>query len=696
MAKVICLRAAVVASALTASTVLYADEGGSENAGERGAAAIFSTQSELSVETLERRGLHGLGDLVSGAVASLQVEPGVGSAAALNLTLRGVGGTTPTQVSGDPSVAVFSDGVYLGRAQGLSLDLLDIERLTVLHGPQGSRYGRNTLGGAVELVTKKPSGKFSLKQQLTVGAEYDELRSVTHLDLPQFAGVSAKLSHLTRDHNGWLNNPNPTNDAGINNFRAEEEEGLRLALHFDFGDALVADYVYEDRSLDDAPSYFQIADSGSTGLAEESRRVDTAREGLFLPLSSTELASHRLTVEWQLGDQLSLTSISSQRELDTMANANFGGALTATPSDSVDSTAQAQQQWSQEFRLSGQLASSLNYQAGVHYLDEEATLQSGVSSESVAMSDDYRGDTELESLSVYARADLALSETLQLSVGLRETSDKKTSRSLRRAGGDINQFATLEDDNTDYHIALSVAINDQLDGSLRYASGFKAGGASLLASALDVYGAESMATLELGLQGQSGSLDWAIAAFSSNYQDQQLVFVDAANPLLRDIRNADEDSTIEGLELDAQISPLDGLSLALNYRYLDSEIAPPSSGGDVLLVPAPRHAATFAIDYRLGRYEFGTLRLHADYIGSSARYFDTSYGDSDSRDLLNARLIVSDIAMEDDSGTLQLSLWVKNLQDEEYVVNSLVGMSGSTLRAYGEPRSYGVDVLYNY
>ena len=109
----------------------------------------------FGAEKLEMRGIGGLEDLGAN-VPSMVVEPHPLSNTTLRITIRGVG-ITDSQVTQDPAVGIYIDGVYLARSVGLALDLADIERMEVLRGPQGVLYGRNSTGGAVNIITRRPS-----------------------------------------------------------------------------------------------------------------------------------------------------------------------------------------------------------------------------------------------------------------------------------------------------------------------------------------------------------------------------------------------------------------------------------------------------------------------------------------------------------------------------------------------------------
>ena len=146
----------------------------------------------LTTESLENRQAISLGSLADGAIPSLRVAPFVGRSSALNIGIRGVGASfDANQPARDAGVGIYVDGVFLGRAQGLGTALLDVERIEVLKGPQGTLFGRNTQGGAVSIVTKAPSGDFRLDARVGT-SNFGGRNAVVHLDLPQVGDVSFK------------------------------------------------------------------------------------------------------------------------------------------------------------------------------------------------------------------------------------------------------------------------------------------------------------------------------------------------------------------------------------------------------------------------------------------------------------------------------------------------------------------------
>ena len=152
--------------------------------------------SVLKGDDLANRHVQSLLDLGDGAVPSLKVAPFFSRPGALIVNIRGVGVLGDSnQPARDQGVGVYIDGVYQGRAQGLGSALYDIENIEVLKGPQGTLFGRNTEGGAVNIVTKKPSGQFKLNATVGYG-NYNSHKGEVHLDLPEFANISVKVDGI--------------------------------------------------------------------------------------------------------------------------------------------------------------------------------------------------------------------------------------------------------------------------------------------------------------------------------------------------------------------------------------------------------------------------------------------------------------------------------------------------------------------
>jgi outer membrane receptor protein involved in Fe transport len=156
-------------------------------------------------------------------VPSLRVAPFYSRNSALIMNIRGIGVLSDSnQPARDQGVGVYVDGVYLGRAQGLGTALYDIENIEVLKGPQGTLFGRNTEGGAINIVTKKPSGEFHANALVGAG-NYGSYKGEVHLDLPKWGNLAAKIDGVVSHRDGLVKNPL----AGQTDFNFYTKRGLR-------------------------------------------------------------------------------------------------------------------------------------------------------------------------------------------------------------------------------------------------------------------------------------------------------------------------------------------------------------------------------------------------------------------------------------------------------------------------------------
>ncbi|MFC4594470.1 TonB-dependent receptor plug domain-containing protein [Sphingobium tyrosinilyticum] len=158
--------------------------------------SLQSTPISMSVmraEDLVSRHVTSLVDLGDGSIPSLKIAPFYSRSSALVVNIRGIGVLSDAnQPARDQGVGVYIDGVYLGRAQGLGTALFDIENVEVLKGPQGTLFGRNTEGGAVNIVTKKPSGELHVNATGGIG-NFGAYKGEMHLDLPSFNDIAVKI-----------------------------------------------------------------------------------------------------------------------------------------------------------------------------------------------------------------------------------------------------------------------------------------------------------------------------------------------------------------------------------------------------------------------------------------------------------------------------------------------------------------------
>lgn len=208
--------------------------------------------SVLRAGDIEARGIANMQDLI-GEIPGVNGFSAAGSKGTVSLTMRGIGAGNPANLSLDPVVGLYQDGVYVGKMAGSALDVAELERIEVLRGPQGTLYGRNSTAGAINFVTRKPSGTFGFKAKATVG-NYDERSLHASMDLPALdlsasglGELAASVAWQTRDRD-----PLYKNTAGRKGFDSIDREAWRIALQWSLSDALTIDYSHDASKLDES------------------------------------------------------------------------------------------------------------------------------------------------------------------------------------------------------------------------------------------------------------------------------------------------------------------------------------------------------------------------------------------------------------------------------------------------------------
>jgi iron complex outermembrane recepter protein len=755
--------------------------------------------SALNSEQLEQRGITSLSDMVAGAMPSVKIQPFPNNPGTLIVSIRGIGPADAGQITKEPGVGIYQDNIYLGRSQGLGMELADLERIEVLRGPQGTLYGRNVVGGAVNLISKKPTGEFGLKQTLSYGFEFNDVKSISHINTDRYAGFAAKVSYLYSDQDGWVENEGSGGD--YHDYNEFEKQGARLALNWDNDSNVTADYVYDWADSDIMQNYFQLHDAGNLTVynaddlappdltllsvpptewgPEQLAMLDNISSGAYLgqlqpfpndepankPVDNTraalavqpnkiEVEGHAFTLSWDINDTTTLKSFTAYRELHQKTHYNYGGVFgiglaTASPYDIID-----QDQWSQEFQLVGSaLDDSIEYVAGAYYYNENVseiqpanstamelafvplvtnpvelqnpgnvapfivvrdgklvTLPAAVPIQPGATYPGRDVSSKTESAALYGQMRWQATDKLAVSVGLRYTNDKKDSKRDFFEGVQVNQVADSNDSSVDPMATIDYDWNDSLNTYLRYATGYKAGGVNLRSNTFASYDPEEVESYEFGLKSTfwDRRARFNTAIWTSNYADYQIDFSDPVDITISETFNASNGNVeLWGVEIDFTVIPMDGLTLTFDYNYihwsLDSQPNPlnPDGPSEEFDIPqAPRHSGTVSVDYEFEPFSWGTLLLHADYIGQSEEHMRFSPKGNqrrDDRNLFNARVTLADLAVGPDAGMLNASLWAKNLTDEDYVVYSITNDGvGSISDAWGEPRSVGVSLVYEY
>ena len=534
----------------------------------------------FSSASLEKRNTTDLID-VGKIIPNLTVNSfGNGNAAHAGIFIRGIG-TQDHWITTDPGVGVYVDGIYLGRQMGANLDLLNIERVEVSRGPQGTLYGRNSLGGTVNFVTRKPSDSFEGKVAFQAGTR-DRIAGETYLSGPLANGVSASLGVSYNQRGGVGRFVNVSNE------RAEVGDSRkfssRLAVKIEPSDAfsllLTGDYA---KARDGQAPYsieLLVTDPARTaGVTQSSlapNRDDSASLDRNIEISGFRTYGFSATADLKLSDKLSLKAIGSYR------NQNYYGGLDldSTVTFSFPEIGKADQ-YSGELQLAGQY-DAFGFVAGLYYFHENG----------YAISDFNFGfpinrplDTyqTTESLAGYMSGNVHLSDALTLSAGVRYTKDRK------QANASVGLFFDPPGDPTrvygedswravTWDASLLYALSHDLNAYVEVARGYQNGGFPARAgfnppTAFVPYNPQYAMNYEAGIKGKiADNVRVAASVFYTKYTDLQLVFNQATTNGFLTITNNAGKSRSYGAELDTTISLNDYFRVTGSVGYLDAKV----------------------------------------------------------------------------------------------------------------------------
>ena len=310
----------------------------------------------FSEEKIKDLGIFDITDI--GALApNTNIRKQPSSNSNMSVFIRGVG-SGETSLMVDPKVSFYMDGVYMSKTVGAVFDIVDLEGIEVLRGPQGTLFGRNSTGGAINVRTAKPSGELNARVDLSTGND-GYRRAMATVDLPKVADIMAvKVSGMHMKYDGWASNDYAGNAFGISSeseLASEENDSYRIAVRLDPTDNLTIDYAYDKTENEGVPAPFQITKvktSNNNGFTDDARvnfmvqggelaqsmaatvgDPDKRRESYTLDFVSPEILEvegHTLQVEWARED-FTLKYIYAERETDSTYEGTDldGGAHTA-------------------------------------------------------------------------------------------------------------------------------------------------------------------------------------------------------------------------------------------------------------------------------------------------------------------------------------------------------------------------------
>ncbi len=670
----------------------------------------------FSSDDLQAKGITNVLEFTQ-ATPTISAAPFPTSTGVLFFFMRGMGVGNPGQITTDPAVGIYENGIYNPRPVTYIFDVLEPERVEVLRGPQGTLYGRNTTGGAVNIVSRPPSGEFEVRQLVSY-ASRNQYRSVTNFDFPAIGGLSLKGTLAVGGDDGFMKNVRDPAVPDGNDFGIERHVAGRIAARLDVGDDFTADYSFMVGKQKSTPLLAQSASLQGIEIIPGlpySYEPYQAYRPISLPFSTDTFRDHGLTLEWRASDALTLRSITGFRHFGTdrfndLADIFF---IPIAVSNSFTSDVVTQ-----EVQAVGSLWDDrIKYAAGLYYFKED--IDNFDFDVSFFFLPPQQQTIALNSVSKAAYAQLTftppiLDDRLDLTVGARYTSDRKISS--RTNAGAPTEAGVTRSDRFNPSATLLYRWSDSTNSYAKVTTGYRAGGFNeAAADYTDTFAPETLTSYEVGLKTDlfDRSVRANFAAFYNKFKDIQLpLAVDPNDPTNNPVFNAGR-ATIKGLEADITIAPVDSVTLNINYAYLDAEIdrveltpGAPNIANLFVLPFAPKHTLSVSGEVVLMRTEEGPLTLHADYNHKSSNFNSAGAGPAvpgrlnylaPARDVVNARLTLE---REWFGKPAQISLFVKNLFDSHYktfvsAVGSQAGYSNQNF-FLAPPRSIGAEVAFAF
>ncbi|KGM57251.1 TonB-dependent receptor [Lysobacter arseniciresistens ZS79] len=673
----------------------------------------------FTADALDRLAVEDLGGL-DAQVPNLTIYAARGSSSTITAYIRGVGQSDPLW-GVDPGVGIYMDDVYIARPQGALLDVFDVQRVEVLRGPQGTLYGKNTIGGAIKYISKGLPRETEGFAEVTIG-NYDQLDVKAAVGGPITGNdaVRARVAVASLNRDGFGENRyngQPVSDKEILAARAQLgawiSDDLDVQFAFDWMDDQSG--VRGARML--APNKFV------PGADPLDSRYDI-RSGMP-NVNDTTLSGASATVNWRANDDWAFKYVLARRESDTETNIDFD----TLPAKIADVKAfYSDEQTSHELQANYDAGGRSRGVMGIYAFDGEAGGQV-LNNFFNLLFGDTQGTVYTESVAFYADWTFDLTSKLALNVGARYTDEDKNAVVFNRGYTDATYTVptavvadfdkTINFKNTSPKIALDYQVTPDIMVYGSASRGFKSGGYNIRAQATAVprsaepFDDEVVDSFEIG--SKMGFLDQTLflnlSAFHNKYEDIQLSVFTAYDgdgdgteeSFFGDFTNAGS-GTVNGLEVEYQWLPTRNWLVSGNLAWLDAKYdeflyAGANIADEQEFTNAPDFSGALNLEYRTGLASGGNLSTRLGYSYQSDVVATTEIVRTgalpitqDGYGLVNAGITW------DDAGPWSVTLQGTNLADKEYRTTgyNLNTALGVLTGFYGPPRQYSLSVRYDF
>ena len=656
----------------------------------------------------------------------------------------------------EPRIAIFQDGVSISRSRGSVVELFDLERVEVAKGPQPTLFGRGALIGGVNVIQAKPEFEFSGQATAGIG-NYDEVYLDGYVTGPIIEDTLAfRIAGRLRERDGYVESVNPDEE----DFNSQDMSAVRASLAFtptaDLRFDLIANYQEDSPSGTSFKSMAFLPEPNGSAAPWDPANLNTF--GDFLggkPLGlEREVTSVTLLGDWQVSDNITLSSITGYREFDSLEVFDpdgFGLDLLIFGEDASG------EQFSQELRANYDAGGRVRGFIGASYFDESGKQNVPLTFDERAVqallggfltppnappasafpginltvfqqsggtvivplkpihNERFVNDGETQAFEVFADATVDVTDRLQLTGGLRYTTEDKESgllvellngpSALTGAGlfvqpsGDRIARSETFDDLT-WRAAAKFELTDTVNLFANYARGRRpeviTASASAPAAGFAILDAEIVDAYEVGAKSSllGGDLSLEASAFYYEYNNFQSTQINAQG-LIEPINAGD--ATAEGFEAQANWYLSDALNIIASYGYnharFDDEPGAPFGGNKLRL--SPDHKASLAARIFLMDAGFGTLSIVPSYTWQSQVYFDNTERELISQEAYGLVNLNVQLDLENGFG---VEAYVNNLTGEDYIIDAGNTGDGFGIPTFiaGTPTFYGARIRKSF
>ena len=656
----------------------------------------------VTADMIERSGLHDIRDLANNTPGLLITSNG----SFAQVYIRGVGSNNIFAGS-DPSSTLHLDGVYIARPTAYLNTFMDVERIEVLRGPQGTLYGRNSVGGTINVISRRPTNEVRAKGQVTIG-NYDLFRVEGYVSAPIVEDKAAfSIAGLRSKRDGYIENVFPGgSDADDEDVWATRAQ-LRLTPSSNFEFLVRADYLKTDEAGSGTLKLLQP-------LANDPLVNSTLGDYRKVSLNSPSFSKRRIRgvsgeAVWNINDALTVTSLTAYRDslLDSQSDTDGSSLLVR-----ITKQYEKQHQWSQELNLAGRY-DGFNFVVGLYGFDEHMVADSTVSNFVPGVRIHPNPTVDTQAWAIYGQANVGLTDALSLTVGARYTEETKDfaqnfSQERIATGLPLAGFPRIYDTSGKYtaftpKIGVEFRPNEQIMLYAAATRGFKSGGFNFAsANPAQGYAPEFLWSYEAGFK--SDLLDRRLringTTFLYDYSDLQVQSF--LTPGVIDITNA-SDAQVKGVELETVAKLPGGFDVGGFVAYLDAvyknypdALAPgnipfDASGKHINSSPKWSYNVFAQHAYDLG--QSGSIQARVEYSWKSRQFFtpqNNAIETQKSYGLLNAN-----VGWTAPGGGWQVIAFARNLTKKEYVTTTAT-FTGVVSGRVGEPRVLGLRLIAEY